>query len=379
MASAYPSENNDTNAHIGPCEEYRRKICCRVIGRPNVTYVPPTPGNNTRQTQNSVTINVTVETDPSVSVDTCILEWKVGTNPAQNETMTVRGSGSSVTCDITKSTTDGTDYAFRVYANDSLGTTGYAGLMEFRENAEPDKVTLVSPANDSHTTDRTPTFQWNVPNDADGDSLNYTINITCFGGCSDDNRYVTDITTNSYTPSLELKYFGDDNYHYNWSVRAGDGYEFGPWSDSWKLTVDTNVSIEMLNDTVDFGENRVPGYADSTDDNSPYPFAVRNTGNCFIGVNISASDLLWDLVTSPSSYFRYKADWLPGEEGAFNWSGSQVTWANVPDTKEILVDYLNYTTGNNSFEVDISIEVPPDEPPGYKSSTIVFTGWYVGG
>jgi hypothetical protein len=37
MASAYASENNDTNAHLGPCDEYRRKICCSLLGEINVT------------------------------------------------------------------------------------------------------------------------------------------------------------------------------------------------------------------------------------------------------------------------------------------------------------------------------------------------------
>lgn len=380
MASSNVSTNNNTDCHIGPCAEYTRKVCCRVITGPIVSYSNPTPANNSRQTTNSVVINVSVTTDSAVTADTCILEWRVDDGSPANETMEMWGSGSSVSCNITKATADGTNYTFRVYANDSVGTFGHEESRQFRENDEPDQVILTSPENQSHTTDRTPTFQWNVPNDVDGDSLTYTINITCFGGdCSDDNRYVTGIGTNSYTPP-ELQYFGDDNYYYNWSVHANDGYENGSWSDVWKLTIDTNVSIEMINNVVDFGAGRIPGYTNDTTDDSPNPFSLRNTGNCMIIVNISSSDLLWDVVTQPSDYFNYSVDWYTGEGGAFNWSGSQTSSVNIPqvDQNVTFIDYLNYTSGNSSAEIDIYIEVPSAEPPGSKSSTIVFTGEYDG-
>jgi len=376
MASAFASENNDTNAHVGPCDEYKRKICCRVISGLTVTYVNPTPGDNTRRISNSETINVTVTSDSGVSVDTCILEWN-----GANETMTMRGTGSSVTCDATKATNDGTDYTFKVYANDTVGNVANESSRTFRENDEPAKVVLTSPANYSHTTDRTPTFTWAIPSDADGDTLNYTINITCFltsgGGCTaGENIYESNINTNSYTPSRELNYFGDDNYYYNWSVHAYDGYENGSWSDTWELIIDTNVSLVMLNATADFGENRVLGYTDNTTDNSPYPLSLRSASNCMIDVNISASNLLWETAPAPSAYFQYKVDWLSGESGAFNWSGSQTSWANVPQTNTSFVDYLNYTAGNSSLEIDIAIQVPGEESPGSKSSTLIFAGEY---
>jgi len=380
MASSNASVSNDTDAHVGPCTEYRKKACCKVMNDVIVAiiaYVSPTPNPGSRTIANSVTINVTVATDPGVNANTCILEWTIGAGSPQNETMTMRGSGSNVTCDSVKVTDDGTDYTFKVYANDSSGTMGNESSRSFRENALPAKVSLSSPADGSNTTDRTPTFSWSAPNDADGDTpLNYTINITCFPSCSDDNWLVTDIMTMSYTPALELKYFGDDNYHYNWSVRAGDTYEYGQWSDKWNLTIFTNVTMEMLNSLVDFGANRIPGYADNTSDGSPQPFAIRNTGNCMMDVNISSTKLLWDSASSPSSYFRYKADSYPGEGGSFNYSGSQTSWANVPVSDSLLLDNLNYTSGNSSFEADLSIQVPGDEPPGAKNSTIIFTGSY---
>ncbi len=381
MASAYPSENNDTNAHIGPCQEYKRKICCRVANDVSVTYESPTPGDGTRQIANSVTINVTVISDSQASIDTCLLEWKEGNNPAGNETMNKIGSGNSVICTKTKTTLDGTTYQFKVYANDSNGVWGNETLRQFRENAKPDKVILDSPPSGSHFTNKTPTLKWNKPNDADGDSLTYFVNITCLklggGDCSSDNRYASTPDLN-YTPSTELRYFGDDNYYYNWSVKAYDGYENGTESDKWNFTIDTNVSISISPDVVDFGENRPLGYENDTSDNAPNPFGLHNDGNCIIDVNISAQNSLWLSAPVPSDYFNYSVDWWPGEEGAFNWTGSTTSWTNVPLVNNTFINSLNYTDTNDSAEVEIQIMVPWDEPPGGKSSTLIFTGWYIG-
>jgi hypothetical protein len=136
----------------------------------------------------------------------------------------------------------------------------------------------------------------------------------------------------------------------------------------------------MINNVVDFGAGRIPGYTNDTTDDSPNPFSLRNTGNCMIIVNISSSDLLWDVVSQPSDYFNYSVNWYTGEGGAFNWSGSQTSPANIPqvDQNVTFIDYLNYTSGNSSAEIDIYIEVPDAEPPGSKSSTIVFAGEYDG-
>jgi hypothetical protein len=96
-----------------------------------VTYVSPTPGNGIRQTANQVTINVTAVSSAS-SIQNCTLEWN-----GVNETMTVVGSGTSVVCNSTKATTDGTDYTFKVYANNTAGARGNESARTFRENTKP--------------------------------------------------------------------------------------------------------------------------------------------------------------------------------------------------------------------------------------------------
>ncbi|NIO20639.1 MAG: hypothetical protein GTN76_07845 [Candidatus Aenigmarchaeota archaeon] len=381
MASSNASVNNDTDSHIGPCDQYEKKICCRVATDLSVMYEDPTPANDSRQINNSVIINVSVTADSQTSVDTCILEWKVGAADAQNETMEMIGSGSNVFCNITKATADGTTYYFNVYANDSNGMWGNESQRLFRENDEPDQVILDSPPNGDHFTNRTPTLKWNEPSDADGDSLTYFVNISCFklggGDCSSDDRYASTSELN-YTPPSELQYFGDDNYYYNWSVKAYDSYENGTESVKWNFTIDTNVSISISPDLVDFGEDRPLGYQNDTSDGAPNPFGLHNDGNCIIDANVSAMDSLWVSAGLPSDYFNYSVDWFSGEIGAFNWSGSTTTWTNVPLVNVTFIDSLNYTDNNDSAEVEMQIMVPLDEPPGAKSSTLIFTGWYIG-
>jgi hypothetical protein len=90
-------------------------------------------------------------------------------------------------------------------------------------NSKP-TVELSNPPANNVTLERVIDFSWNG-NDVDSDSLIYSLNITCYnslgGGCSDDNRLIEDLETESYTP-LEFNYFSDDNYYYNWTVRASD-------------------------------------------------------------------------------------------------------------------------------------------------------------
>jgi hypothetical protein len=79
---------------------------------PVVSFIPPTPANNSILTTNYTTINVSVSNN--VSVDTCILDWN-----GANETMTMVGNGSNVTCYIDKLNLPPGIYVYKVYANDT--------------------------------------------------------------------------------------------------------------------------------------------------------------------------------------------------------------------------------------------------------------------
>ena len=66
-------------------------------------------------------------------------------------------------------------------------------------------------------------------------------------------------------------------------------------------------------------------------------------------------------------------DNVSGEEGAFSWLTSLISWFNIPITGEVVaINQLNYSDSKDSAEVDIRVEVPTNEAPGAKSSLIVF-------
>jgi len=271
------------------------------------------------------------------------------------------------------------EWICQVTVYDSDGLSDLENGSETINDTPPDKVTLTSPPDGYNTTDRTPMFSWENASDDDNDTLNYTIQIIGSGDCIDDRDVDlagADICSGgfcNYTPTEDLKCFGDDNYYYNWSVRAYDGEGYGEWSDTRNITINTNVSIILYNDSADFGSISL-GESNDTIDDSPPPFRLRNNGNCFVNVIINSTDLMWDTQPSQSIYFRYQVDNVSGEAGAFNWSGSATDdWYNVPDFNETMIDFLNYSDITDEAEIELYIEPPPGEGAGDKSSTMWFT------
>ncbi|MFH1585758.1 MAG: LamG-like jellyroll fold domain-containing protein [archaeon] len=232
-------------------------------------------------------------------------------------------------------------------------------------------VTLTSPDDNTVTTDRTPEFNWSS-SDSDDDSLTYQINITLIGAgtCSDTDRDDSGFATANYTPSSILNCLSDNNDYYNWSVRANDGDGWGAWTTARKINVSALVTAVLVNDTMNFGTMNL-GDSDNTTDGTPSPFVLRNDGNCLTNVTINASSL-WTSVALNTSYYQFKVDNNSGEEGAFNWLLSQITWSNLTETNQIVFVELNWSDATDSAEVEILVEVPSSELAAIKSSTIYF-------
>jgi len=272
IASSEPEANNQTNAHVGDCSNYRRKICCNM-------------------------------------------------------------------------------------------------------NNRPDKPTLISPPDNNITTNRTPIFIWNAT-DAENNTLTFDLFINCYPSCSIDNRQHYNLTQSNYTLQTELKYFSDDNYYYEWYVRAFDNVSYSENSSVFNFSLQSEIILTLINSTVNFG-NVSMGENKNTTDNITDPFVLRNDGNSMVDVNISADDLLWDSEPNPSNYFQYKVDIYPNESNSFNYSGSVTNWTDIPISNNTIIDFLNYTDTNDTAEIDILIEVPLNELAGSKSALLTFTGWYV--
>ena len=239
-------------------------------------------------------------------------------------------------------------------------------------------ITLVSPPNNNLTTNRTPTFNW-TGSDDDNDVLQYEINITCWdstGIFSTGSVYNGTLgTATNYTPLSYLKCLSDNNQYYNWTARVYDGSVYSSWAVPWNISIQSLITISLPNPAVSFGGMNL-SQSDNTTDDSPAPLVLSNDGNAEVNISINASDL-WSSIINPSSYFQYKI--RNTSAGCFVVSGTQTTWANVPDVtaNAIVINRLNFTsgyqTGCSNTSVDILVSVPSTEPPGNKSSAITFT------
>lgn len=244
-----------------------------------------------------------------------------------------------------------------------------------RLNSPPNQPILLTPTNgNTSITNRSLEFTWNAT-DPENDTLTFDLFIDCKPSCSADNRQFYNISTLNYTLQTELNYFGDDNNYYEWKVRAYDNSSYSINSTIFNFSIQAEVILTLINATVDFG-TQAPGDINDTTDNNPDPFLIRNDGNSFIDINISADDLLWDSEGSPSAFFQYKADNDTSELNSFNYTGSTTTFTNVPTSNQTFLQKLNYSDAADQAEIDLRIEVPATEPAGDKSSTILFTGQY---
>ncbi|MEM5804287.1 MAG: hypothetical protein QXU82_00325 [Candidatus Aenigmatarchaeota archaeon] len=129
---------------------------------PVITLVDPTPSNLSRRIANSETINVSIY-EAGSGLDSCWLDWN-----GAIEAMTRVGNG----CYATKATADGTDYAYKAYANDTVGNVGVSEGRAFRENAAPSITSAAINPDPAYTNDdmTCSAAGWS---DADSDSEQY--------------------------------------------------------------------------------------------------------------------------------------------------------------------------------------------------------------
>ena len=181
----------------------------------------------------------------------------------------------------------------------------------------------------------------------------------------------TTIADTRFIPSTDLLCLYDNGYYYTWRVRANDGDGNGSWSSDFIVNISSDLTITLTTDAINFG-SLDPGESNDTSDNSPLPFVLVNDGAVMANISVNAT-ALWDGAVVNSSYYQFKVDNVSGEDGAFRWLTSITDWFNISiNSYTIAIDALNYTNNKDSAEIDINIEVPPNEGPGLKTSTIIF-------
>ncbi|MCK5016992.1 MAG: hypothetical protein KAS32_07965, partial [Candidatus Peribacteraceae bacterium] len=179
----------------------------------DLTYVYPTPAHDSRQVGNSVTINVTVNDTDGNNIDTCMFEWN-----GVNETMNKVGSGTYVTCYITKVTTDGSNYTFRVSANDSIGADEFENERNFTENDNPSITGILLNITHVRSGDHI-----NIITTGAGDTNGDSYTLSCGNESGKDNYCNSTLGTGERSCTFSNPW-GDENDHTIF-CRLNDTYE----------------------------------------------------------------------------------------------------------------------------------------------------------
>ncbi|MBR9683709.1 hypothetical protein GOV03_04180, partial [Candidatus Woesearchaeota archaeon] len=231
----------------------------------------------------------------------------------------------------------------------------------------PSPPLLDSPNDGEDITDRTPTFIWN--NSEDTTNALYEImvdNDPAFASPEIQVGNVSETTDQTnYTSSTEL----DVDVVYYWKVRANDSDLFSEWSTTFNFTVESYIAVSMVVDNVSFGTMLNEDTNDTTN-NRPPPFVVENSGNIFVNITVTGTQLFTQ-GGFPSNYFQFKID--ENETSSYNTTDSTTTWTNINSSSTVDdVVNLNWRDTNDAFETDLNITVPIDEGDGAKSSTLTF-------
>ena len=113
-----------------------------VVQTPNVTFVAPTDANNSLVARNYTFINTTVTSNAAIT--SCTLEFD-----SANQSATIVGTGSSVSCFVNKTAADG-NHAYRMYAT-AGSTTGVSETRVVRFDSTRPQVQFVSPTPENNT------------------------------------------------------------------------------------------------------------------------------------------------------------------------------------------------------------------------------------
>lgn len=375
---ASDGSSNATNAHFGGCNEYGTNICCGV-GVPPTGITPLL--NSTIPAHNYTSEDLWcsfVPLDDDEGQLYANISWiKDGVINSTNSSVSVTNGSQFIDILNADYTAKNEYWNCSVQICDSTSLCGSfvnSSALKIR-NAPPSNVTLISPANGGTTFDRIPKLDWINATDIDGDALTYNFTMLCYPSCSADNRQKSGIAGSTNNSQGELNYFSDDGDYYNWSIASFDGEDYNNSLES-KLNMQSQVTLSLLKDSVDFGLKN-PGDSDNTSDNSPEPLALQNDGNCHVDVNLSAYNSLWSSAEMPSNYFRYATGNNTGENGSFVWETSTTEWTNIPLANITAISWLNWSNLTDSARIDIHIKAPLGEGEGQKNSLLQFTGWYV--
>lgn len=113
---------------------------------PSITFVSPTPVNNSNLSASYVYVNASV-VDSQSNISAALLEW----NGTTNYTMTIVGTGKNVSAYYNVTNLNDGVYTYRVYANDSSGNLNVSERRTVTIDTTPPAIDFVSPTPANNT------------------------------------------------------------------------------------------------------------------------------------------------------------------------------------------------------------------------------------
>lgn len=236
---------------------------------PTVTFISPTPANGTVQNVNWVYINVTA-VDGQTAISSCLLEWA-----GVNESMTMIGTGTSVSCYINMTGLNDGSYSYKAYTNDSVNNWGVSETRQVTIDTMAPIVILNSPSDGLLTANTTIIFNCSA---SDANELN---NITLWHNVSGWHANETKAVSGKNNESIFTKMFEEGTYL--WSCSACDVYSY------------CNESVENRTFTISL-QAPVVNYVPPTDAHNAYVSRLWTYVNVTVNdpENVSACILEWN-------------------------------------------------------------------------------------
>lgn len=222
-------------------------------------------------------------------------------------------------------------------------------------NAKPDAPILQSPGNESIVIDLTPTLNWSIPADADGDTLHFEVqlaNDSAFAEIVESANSSDDTTgfdpappvaegagTETYTIQNKLEF-----RQFWWRVRAFDGAEYSDWGGPFTFNTTTSVVCSLSQSEIDFGS-----FSPGVNVNATLNFAGPDDGTLY---NVTTTSNVNVNITNKGTNLTSGADYIPvsnvgWQSNATNATGSNMIYSSHVDLTEDY-DYANMVASNVS-------------------------------
>ncbi len=288
-----------------------------------------------------------------------------------------------------------TNQNISVYASNATHYGTNTGLANLSQIPTPEiNVTLsnlfdvapgtpipLSPAANATVSTIYPTFSWTIPTDDNNDSLHFKLELATDSGFvnhTNGSPFESNVNTTGFSPTPPANstlYGTTQNYTlqyilepgiYWWRVSAWDGTQYGSSSTARNFTMDTVISIEIINDTIDLGTL-------APEESNEGIFVIQSNSNVFTNVTIHATNIFTHAL-NPSNYYLFKS--ANNELNSAQYTVS--SYSQIPNSTSpvLTLGVFNYSDLADLANITINTTIPADEPPGLKNSIVTFTATY---